>query len=456
MTGQVFMGRYEAIRLLGEGGMGRVFLARQLDSGREVVVKVLHDEIAAQPKVRDCFRQEMLFLARFRHPHVVSLIEASAADDPAGLCLVMEYIPGITLEQLRRGSRRLDPERVGRLLSQLCLALHAAEALKIIHRDLKPANLMVVDPDTPGEKLKVMDFGLAKPAAALYLPKERLEDPEHFFSACGTPEYICPEQVRGDEVDHRGDLYSTGVILFELLTGRLPFDRGTIKSTLLAHANDPVPRFAEVGVKDVPPAIEEVVQSCLAKYPVERPQTARALAERYERALGRKLTRPEDWVLLPATRMSGVRPALRAAAARRPADRHTVVHQLEAWMPERIAVIKLLGFVHDVGGEVIESVPGRIRVRLAGLAERTATPRGSHHGLLARFGRGPKVEEAPPPPGIQMELHMEKQDAGTLSRLRVTVLLRPEGGAQQATDPAWRTRCDELHRDLCAYLIGRG
>jgi serine/threonine-protein kinase len=450
-AGQVFMGRYRAVRLLGEGGMGRVFLARELRSGREVVVKVLHDEIAALPKVRDSFRQEMDFLARFKHPNVVALIEASS-DDPAGLCLVMEYIPGITLEQLLRGAHRLDPDRVGRLLVQLCRALHAAEALKIIHRDLKPANLMVIDPDTPDEMIKVMDFGLAKPASTLYLPKERLDDPEHFFSACGTPEYICPEQVRGDEVDHRGDLYSTGVVLFELLTGQLPFDRGETRATLEAHANDRVPRFADLGVRDVSRDIEAVVQACLAKFPVERPQTARALCERYEQALGRKLTRPEDWILLPGFRASGIRAALSVPAARRP-DPHTIVHRLEAWMPERIAVIKIQGFVHDVGGEIVESVPGMIRVRFADRPAVATASRGSS-GLLIRLGLKKKIEE-PPPPGTAMELHMEKQDSGSLSRLQVTVLFRPEGGARQAADPAWRTRCEELHRDLRAYLIGR-
>lgn len=448
VAGRVFLGRYETIRLLGEGGMGRVFLARQRDTGREVVVKVLHDDVAAQPKIRDSFRQEMLFLARFRHPNVVSLIEASA-DETHGLCLVMEYIPGVTLELLLRGCRRLDPARTGRLLGQLCLALHAAEALKIIHRDLKPANLMVLDPDTPAEKLKVMDFGLAKQTAALYLPKERLDDPERFFSACGTPEYLCPEQVRGDEVDHRGDLYSVGVILFELLTGRLPFDLGDVRATLLAHADSPVPRFADVGVRDVPPAIEAVVQSCLAKFPVERPQTARALAERYEKALGSRVTRPEDWVLSAGVRTSGARAAV--AVPRRPADPNTLVHRLEAWMPERIAVIKLQGFVHDNGGEVIESVPGKIRVLLPDRQALAMTPRP---GLLATLLK--RKADEPAPPGFELALHMEKEDAGAQSRLKVTVLSRPEGGRPPADPPAWRARCEELHRDLRAYLIGRG
>src|SRR5205085_1433991 len=124
------------------------------------------------------------------------------------------------------------------------------------------------------------------------LPKERLANPGGFFSACGTPDYICPEQVRGDEIDHRGDLYSVGVILFEVLTGKLPFASPTVEETLTAHASKRPPRFADVDpTTDVPPAIEEVVQACLSKYPVERPQDARELVERYERALGRKLVR---------------------------------------------------------------------------------------------------------------------------------------------------------------------
>jgi serine/threonine-protein kinase len=452
VAGRVFLGRYEVIRLLGEGGMGRAFLARDRTAGREVVVKVLHDDMAGKPSLREAFEQEMLFLARFRHPHVVALLDASV-NDPQGPCLVMEYIAGVTLDQLRQCHRRLAPLRVGRMLAQLCLALHAAQALRIIHRDLKPANIMVAEPDGPAEKVKVMDFGLAKLASALYIPKERLANPQGYFSACGTPDYICPEQVRGDEVDHRSDLYSVGVILFELLTGRLPFLRPTIDKTLLAHSETRPPRFAEMGAAGlVPPAVEEVVQACLAKFPVERPQSARELVERYERALGERLVRPEEWRLPSAppsaAPLSGVHLALR-----KPAEGYAVMRQLEAWMPERIAVVKLQGFVHDVGGEVVESVPGMIRVRLAADRSTTVTPPPS--GLLARFGLGKKVEE-PPGNRIEMELHMEKKDGGAQSRLQITVLLRPEGGRRQATDPAWRARCDELHRELRAYLIGCG
>src|SRR3989440_8904367 len=193
MLGRVFLGRYETIRLLGEGGMGRVYLARQLDLGRQVVVKVMHDHVAADPTFRERFQRETLLMARFQHPYAVTLYDASL-DDPQGPCIVMEYIRGITLDTLLHNNRRLDAVRVGRLLYQVCEVLQAAHAEGIVHRDLKPANLMVVDPDTPYELLKVMDFGLAKPIAPDALDKVPVTNAEF---AVGTPGYMCPEQARG-------------------------------------------------------------------------------------------------------------------------------------------------------------------------------------------------------------------------------------------------------------------
>jgi serine/threonine-protein kinase len=164
----------------------------------------------------------MDFMARFRHPYAVRLLDASL-DDPKGPCIIMEYIPGLTLETLLERQGRLGLGRVGKLLGQLCQVLQAAHKVGIIHQDLKPANIMVVEPNTPAEKIKVMDFGLAKLDAKPHIPLEKLTDP-NFFSACGTPDYIPPEAVRGDEVDHRGDIYSVGVMLYEMLTGKRPFD----------------------------------------------------------------------------------------------------------------------------------------------------------------------------------------------------------------------------------------
>src|SRR5437763_13849344 len=219
MVGRIFLGRYETTRLLGEGGMGRVYLARQLDLGRQVVVKVMHDQVAADPKFRERFARETLLMARFQHPYAVALYDASL-NDPQGPCIIMEYIRGITLDTLLHRHGRLSAGRLGRLLGQLCEVLQAAHSEGIIHRDLKPANLMVVDPDTPYEIIKVMDFGLAKPI--VHDPSQPFPLTNGAFTV-GTPGYMCPEQARRTEMDHRGDLYAVGAILFELLSGRLPF-----------------------------------------------------------------------------------------------------------------------------------------------------------------------------------------------------------------------------------------
>src|SRR5438132_1734340 len=160
MVGRIFLGRYETMRILGEGGMGRVYLARQLDLGRQVVVKIMHEQVAADPHFRDRFQRETLLMARFQHPYAVILYDASL-NDPEGPCIIMEYIRGVTLDGLLEQNGRLSAPRVGRLLGQLGEVLQAAHAQGIVHRDLKPANLMVVDPDSPYEKIKVMDFGLA-------------------------------------------------------------------------------------------------------------------------------------------------------------------------------------------------------------------------------------------------------------------------------------------------------
>jgi serine/threonine-protein kinase len=448
MVGRIFLGRYEAIRLLGEGGMGRVYLARQLDLGRQVVVKVMHDHVAQDPLFRERFQRETLLMARFQHHYAVTLYDASL-NDPQGPCIVMEYIRGITLDTLLQRNGRLSPTRVGRLVGQLCEVLQAAHTEGIVHRDLKPANLMVVDPDTPYEIVKVMDFGLAKlldPAANVGRAATGAE------FAVGTPGYMCPEQARGEEMDHRGDLYSVGVILYELLSGRLPFAGRCTMDVLLAHATEAPPSFADLGVGDwVPPGIEAVVQACLAKNPNDRPSNARDLSERYEVALAESHGTHDSGVRSGVTPVSkngrngeaAAAPAAVATPVPVPAyDPNTMVHHLEAWMPERIASWKLRGFVQDVGGEILECVPGRIRVRVGGRG--SAYDSGSSFSWLG-IGRrsGP----------IDVELQLQRADANRESQLRITVMLRPLNGS--ALDGDWRERCTQVYCDLRAYLMGQ-
>ena len=462
MQGRVFLGRYETIRQIGEGGMGRVYLARQTDLGRQVVVKVMHDHVAVDPTFRERFARETLLMARFQHPYAVTLYDASL-NDPEGPCIVMEYIRGITLDEVLRKNSILSPGRVGRLLGQLCEVLQAAHVEGIIHRDLKPSNLMIVDADSPYEMLKVMDFGLAKLIAKGASNHGAVVSNAEF--AVGTPGYMCPEQARGEEMDHRGDLYSVGVILFELLTGRLPFAGKSTMDMLLAHATEEPPRFAHVANGlEVPQAIEIVVQGCLGKDPNNRPHTARDLAEQYEKALLESLNAPPPPPPRPTRTPSprlispsrGSAPGISQAGQDTPSPSSTtpapindplaVVQTLDAWMPETIATYKLRGFINDVGGEVSESVPGRIKVRLGGkgCTYQAPVPRSSFSWL--GIGRRSGV--------IDMELRLHRLDSSRDNQLRVTVILRSPS-TDVSTDVAWRRLCAQIIIDLRGYLMAQ-
>jgi len=440
MVGHVFLGQYEVVRPLGEGSMGQVFLARQRDSGKQVAVKVLHEQVARDPKFRELFEKEMRLMTRFQHPNVVAVYDASA-DDPNGLCMVMEYVPGVDMEELLKKGP-LSVERTGKLLGQMCSALQAAHGEGIVHRDLKPANMMVMDAGQAQECLKVMDFGLAKMANSVHISLEKLKGDGPDI-ATGTAEYMAPEQVRGDELDHRGDLYSVGCILFEMLTGKLPFDRQTIPELLTAHAEDPIPRFSEVGVTNLPREVEKIVTWCMAKYPVERPQSAWELAKRWEGATGDRIL---EEIAPPSP--SGI---LRLSEEPPPPTKTegAIVHEMEAFMPERIAVVKLRGYVDDVGGEMVESVPGMIRMRFGqkGCRYQVQTAKG---GALSWLGlAGPKNHL------ISVELRMRKVEGGQSSQLKITMFIRPEEGDKPPQTPHWKTACAGIYKDLKAYLMGK-
>jgi eukaryotic-like serine/threonine-protein kinase len=484
MQGRVFLGRYETIRLLGEGGMGRVYLCNQADLGREVVVKVMHDHIAADPKFRERFARETLLMARFQHPYAVALYDASI-NDPNGPCIVMEYLRGIGLDAVLQKHGKLQPGRAGRLLGQFCEVLQAAHDAGIIHRDLKPANIMIVESDTNHEFVKVMDFGLAK----LVAPGEMKVTETNTEFAVGTPGYMCPEQARGEEMDHRGDLYSVGVLLYEMLTGRLPFAGKSTMEMLLAHATEEPPTFAAVGAaRLVPYAVEQLVYDCLAKDPAQRPNSARELAERYETAMADSVTAatvaavraslPPNLSVptvprLPApagppapasTEKPPPRPMPSGRVAIQPpssggytvtpeastplpvGDSLDVVHYMDAWMPERIATYKVCGFIDDAGGEVIENVPGRLRVRMGGKGCVYAAPRRLNS--LSWLGISRKMNT------FEMELRFQR-DSKTDAQLRITLVLRSPS-VDIATDESWRNLCAQIYCDLRAYLMAQG
>jgi len=434
--------------------MCKIWLARQIDIGREVVVKVLREQFLSQPKAREFLRREIHILSRFQHANAVSYYD-SAPNDSDGPVLVMEYLRGLDLSMLLHREGRLMPERAGRLLMQLCEVLAAAHKAGIVHRDIKPGNLMVLHPCTPQETLKLMDFGLAKMSSLFYIGADDLSD----FSlpaASGTPEYIAPEQARGRDIDARGDLYSVGVVLYEMLTGRRPFEHPTADALLDAHALDAPPTFTERGVTHVPPPVEAIVRACLAKQPDQRPRDATELAQRYEVALGKRLSAPRR----SSSGLFSLRPPLPASdkadsSSRVPitplpvaADRHALRQEFEADMPEAMAMLKLKGFLHDLGSQVVETVPGMIRVRL-GEPEKPKKKSGLF-SLLERGERKSGVLQLAST--TDLELRMERRDPNQRTLLHITLIMRPGNGMASLE---WRTRCQKIGMDLKAYLMGR-
>lgn len=432
MLGRVILNRYEIVRFLGHGNMGQVWLARDRMLQRDAVIKSMNERVASAPRFRDLFRREMEVMAAFRHPHAVEFYD-STSESPLGPCLIMEFVAGVSLDKVLSHRRFLVPERVGDLLVPLCQALHAAHKGGIVHRDLKPSNLMVVHLDQSDEKLKVMDLGLAALSAKPHIPLERLRGQGDDYAA-GTPAYVCPELLRGDAADHRGDIYSLGVVLFELLTGRLPFDDSDTQKILQGHAYRQPPTFQQVGMGVIPPAVERIVQMCLAKYPNERPYSAYELACRFQSTIGR------DPALDPRLFEPTVAPKPAPASPNKSTEQ--IVERFEAWMPEPVAVTKLRGFVHDMGGQIVGSEPGLIRVQLD-------VPQNKPKSSLFNWPR--KSVELPSMPPVALDLHMTRAGS-TGGKLSLQVVFRAVAGPLPR-DPNWHQRCQSLLTKLRSYLM---
>ena len=274
-VGSTIDGQFTILGVLGSGGMGVVYRALQHSMEREVALKLLRSDAAADTQAVRRFLQEARAVSRMRHPNVITVFDFGQT--LAGeLYLVMELLEGHTLAEELRLQGPLPPERARHVAMQMCDAIHHAHEQGLVHRDLKPDNVFVVSsPSRRQDFVKVLDFGVAK--------IHHIEGAERITASgvlFGTPGYIAPEQIMGAPVDRRADIYSLGVVLFEMLTGRLPFDDPAPMKQLLAHLSHEPPRvtdFCQPGA--VSSEIEGLVDRCLAKDPETRPQTALHLAD---------------------------------------------------------------------------------------------------------------------------------------------------------------------------------
>jgi len=272
--------RYELGEPLGRGGMAEVLEGRDLRLGRRVAVKILRPDLAKDPAFQSRFRREAQSAASLNHPNIVAVYDTGEdilGDESASVVvpyIVMEYVDGQTLRQLLASGRRLLPERALEITAGVLAALDYSHRHGIVHRDIKPANVML----TRTGDVKVMDFGIARALADASATMTAAS------AVMGTAQYLSPEQARGEVVDARSDLYSTGCLLYELLTGRPPFTGDSPVSVAYQHVSEnPLPP-SQVDPA-VPPALDALVMKSLAKSPDDRYQTAADFRSDVERAI---------------------------------------------------------------------------------------------------------------------------------------------------------------------------
>jgi eukaryotic-like serine/threonine-protein kinase len=287
LLGRVIADRFKITSLIARGGMGKVYRAEQAPLGRACAVKVLNPNYNgdADPEFHRRFYREASISSKINHPNSVTIFDYGKTDDEI-YYIAMEYLEGQTLHHALRSEGTFTEERAGRVAQQICRALREAHALGVIHRDLKPANIFLTRHGDDGDFVKVLDFGLVKQLGER--PEEQLTQTGLFM---GSPKYMAPEQIQGAVVDARTDIYSLGIILYEMLAGKVPFDRATSVNILMAHVGEPPPPMREVNPNLLcTPTFEELVMRCIAKDPNERFTTMDEVLQALKSAHGVSMT----------------------------------------------------------------------------------------------------------------------------------------------------------------------
>jgi serine/threonine protein kinase len=259
--------RYEIVRLLGQGGMGAVYQAHDKELDRQVAIKVIRADMAANPEILRRFKQELILARQITHKNVIRIFDLGQAD---GIKFItMEYIEGENLQSVLRRKKKLEPTEAASILAQVCRALEAAHNEGVIHRDLKPQNIML---DKTG-RAYVMDFGIARSMLG--------DGMTQTGALIGTPDYMSPEQAKGQSLDGRSDFFSAGIIFYEMLSGQVPFDADTTMGKLWKRTNEPARPLDELD-KTIPRPLSDIVRKCLEIDPQKRFASAGDLLQRIE------------------------------------------------------------------------------------------------------------------------------------------------------------------------------
>jgi eukaryotic-like serine/threonine-protein kinase len=266
LLGRVINDRFKIVAMVARGGMGKVYRAEQAPLGREVALKVLNPNYNGDqdPEFHKRFFLEASICSKLTHPNTVTIFDYGRTDDDVYF-IAMELLEGRTLHRALREEGPFPPGRALHIARQIARSLREAHGMGVVHRDLKPANVYLVKHGDETDFVKVLDFGLVKNVA------DTGEDLTQTGLFMGSPKYMAPEQIRGERTDARSDVYALGVILYEMLTGKVPFDRSSSVNILMAHVHEPPQPFAVINPNvSVPASLEAVVMKALGKTPEER------------------------------------------------------------------------------------------------------------------------------------------------------------------------------------------
>jgi serine/threonine-protein kinase len=277
--GEFLTEKYQIVETLGEGATGTVYKAKRAVIDDFVAIKTLKAELVSSPIAIERFRREAQAYGRIRHPNAISIFDFGINDGIA--YLVMEFLDGFTLRQILSNEKQLEVKRAVKMFLQMCGAVQRAHRKGVIHRDLKPENVILEEFEGLGETVKVIDFGLAK----LKVVGASMQSLTEKGRVAGTPYYMSPEQWLDKELDPRTDVYSLGIMLYETLTGKMPFDADTVMELAKKHVQQEPKALTDLR-PDVPKKVSDIILKSLAKKPENRQESALALGQELRAAAG--------------------------------------------------------------------------------------------------------------------------------------------------------------------------